>query len=83
MKVNLKKLTQQKLALDEAIRMLSAIKEKRRIAKHLKDLSSLIDEICTDLEMAGESIPELDKDRLDAIEERDKMLEFFNNEEEI
>ena len=83
MKVNLKKLTQQKLALDEAIRSLSVYKDKRRIAKHLKDLSNLVDEICTDLEMAGESIPELDKDRLDAIKERDKMLEFFNNEEEI
>jgi len=83
MKVNLRKLTQQKLALDEAIRALSVFKEKRRIAKHLKDLTGFIDEICTDLEMAGESIPELDKNRLDAIEERDKMLEFFYNEDEI
>jgi hypothetical protein len=83
MKVNLKKLAQQKLALEQASRIMSHVNETKRQSKHLKDLIRLVEEIEQDLEMAGESIVELDKGRLESIEERNKMLMFFNNEEEI
>ena len=39
-------------------------------------------EVETDLEMAGESITELDMPRTKAIEERDKAMRFMNNEDE-
>jgi hypothetical protein len=42
-----------------------------------------MEEVEADLEMAGESIPELDMPRLEAIAERDKAMRFMNNEDDI
>ena len=79
MKINLKKLVQQKETL---IHVADAILVNG-VKKNLKDLLSLIEEIELDVEMCGESIIELDKDRLDAIEEKNKFLNFMKNTDEI
>ena len=83
MKVNLKKLAQQKMALEQASRIMNHVNETKRQSKHLKDLLRLVEEIEQDLEMAGESIAELDKGRLESIEERNKMLNFIDNADDI
>lgn len=79
MKINLKKLAQQTETL---IHVSNAITVSG-VKKNLKDLLSLIEEIALDLEMSGESIVELDKKRLDAIEEKNKFLNFMKNTDEL
>ena len=41
----------------------------------------MYEEVETDLEMCGESIIEIDMPRLEAIEERNKMLSFIKEED--
>lgn len=49
----------------------------RKLSKIIKERS----EIELDLELGGECIIELDKPRLEAIQERDKMIGFLDNED--
>lgn len=82
MKISLKKLAQQREALDHAIRTLAPQASGKNSAKHLKNLQTLLEEVDRDLEMCGESIVELDKPRLEAVEERNKMLSFLDQADE-
>jgi hypothetical protein len=83
MKVNLKKFAQDKYWLENIQRTLLGDTSTKAIGRKLKGLIDLVSEIETDLELGGESIVELDKPRLDAIEERNKMLKFMNEADDI
>ena len=84
MKVNLKKLVQDK-------EMLKAVQAEMRdmqgpqlsFSKKLNKIINFYDEIERDLEMCGESIVEIDMPRLKAIEERNKFLEFLKTNDDI
>jgi predicted DNA-binding antitoxin AbrB/MazE fold protein len=81
MKINLKELCKQKLILKSITES-----EVETITKtdlnRLKRIAMLLDEVESDLEITGESKIELDKPRLDAIEERNKMLSFNRTSED-
>jgi hypothetical protein len=81
MKINLKKLTEQRHVLNEISSGESWISGTQM--KKLRELSRLLEEIDTDLGLCGESIVEIDKPRLEAIEERDKWLTFYNKTDDI
>ena len=53
------------------------------MSKKLDKLLRLLENIESDLELSGESIIELDKERLEAIEERNKMLNILTQEDDI
>ena len=81
MKINLSKLLQQKAVLQNVISG-STVALPGGI-KRLKELLRFIEEIETDLEIGGESIVELDRERLAAIEERNKMLKFMREADDV
>jgi hypothetical protein len=81
MKINLKKLAEQRHVLNEVSSGASWISGTQM--KKLRDLGRLLEEIDTDLGLCGESIIEIDKPRLEAIEERDKWLNFYNKADDI
>ncbi len=81
MKVNLSKLVQQRAVLQNVISG-STVTLPGGI-KRLKELLRFIEEIEADLEIGGESIVELDKERLEALEERNKMLKFMREADDI
>lgn len=83
MEINLKKLAQQKEQLKYIQKVLANQQITKALSKKLNELIKFIDEIETDLEMCGESIVELDKPRLEAIEERNKMLNFLHDGDDI
>ena len=70
MKINLKELEHQMNSLD-FISSTKSAKEYSKICGEARALYDLLVLIKTDLEMAGESIVELDKPRTEAIKERD------------
>ena len=72
MKINLKELEYQLNSLD-FISSTKSAKAYPKICEETRALYDLLVLIKTDLEMAGESIVELDKDRLAAIKERDAV----------
>lgn len=80
--VNLKKITQQKERLEYAERIFRESPVAKGLTKPIKELTRLLEEIATDLEIGGECILELDKPRLEAIKERDKFLQFLNQADE-
>lgn len=51
--------------------------DKPLMAEIIRDTVKLLKGIRADLEIGGESILELDKQRVDAIKERDKFLSIF------
>jgi hypothetical protein len=51
--------------------------EKPLMAEIIRETVKLLKGIRADLEIGGESILELDKQRVDAIKERDKFLSIF------
>jgi hypothetical protein len=51
------------------------------LSRTIRSLIIEREEIETDLELGGECILELDKARLEAIKEKNKMLVFTNKEE--
>jgi heme oxygenase len=83
MKVNLKDICKDK----EMLKYLQSILRDQPVTKgfatKLEKVIRLYEEIEVDLEMCGESIVEIDMPRLDAIEERNKMLGFLNNADDI
>ena len=74
MKLNLKKFAQDKAALKFVHKRLHEQREFRPLASKLNKIINFMDEIETDLELGGECIIDLDKDRMAAVEERNKML---------
>ena len=74
MKINLKELSKEKAALDTIESMLLEIPHARPLVSKLRKVTRRQEEIERDLEMCGESILELDKPRLEAIQERNKAL---------
>lgn len=83
MKVNLKNICKDK----EMLKYLQSILRDQTVTKgfatKLEKVIRFYEEIEVDLEMCGESIVEIDMARLDAIEERNKMLSFLNNADDI
>ena len=81
MKINLSKLVQQRDILQTMFSGSAVIVPGG--VKKIKELIRFIEEIELDLELGGESIVELDKERLEAIEERNKMLKFMREADDI
>lgn len=79
----MKALTQKKEFLKKAISLLSDSPGTRPLVTKLNGLVRLIDDIESDLEISGESIIELDMDRLEAIEERNRFLNFIDKADDI
>ena len=61
--------------------MLEQNADPKKSAKLIDKILLMYEEVETDLEMCGESIIEIDMPRLEAIEERNKMLSFIKNED--
>ena len=76
MNINLKDFAKNLEVLRHASRLLSEETETKGIARKIDKMIKFLEEVEVDLEMAGESIVELDMPRLEAIEERNKMLSF-------
>lgn len=53
------------------------------LGSKLEKVIRFYEEIETDLELGGESIIELDKERLEAIKERDKRMQTFKMEDDV
>lgn len=79
MKVNLKEHAQQKEQLKYIQKILANQQLTKALSRKVGKIIKFYEEVETDLEMGGESIVELDKPRLEAIEERNKMLTFLND----
>lgn len=83
MEINLKDLVKTK----EAVKYIQSILREQTVtkdlARKLDEVVKLYDEIESDLEIGGESIIELDKPRLEAIAERNKMLNILNKSDDI
>ena len=79
MNINLKKLTQQRLALETFQKQVTSSGKNSR---YIKDLVRFLEEIEADLERGGESIVELDMPRLEAIEERNKFVSFVKDSDD-
>lgn len=83
MKVNLKEFSQDIEVIKYCQKVLADNSETKALSRKLNRVLRFMEELEADLEMAGESIPELDMPRLDAIAERDKAMRFMNNEDDI
>jgi hypothetical protein len=81
MKINLKKLTEQKHILSELYSGTGVMTSSH--IKKLKELVRFLEEVETDLELGGESIVELDTSRLEAIAEKNKWLNFYHRTDDI
>lgn len=81
MKINLKDYAKDTLLLKHVERVLANQSETKGLSRTIRTLIIERDEIETDLELGGECILELDKARLEAIKEKNKMLIFTNREE--
>ena len=82
MKINLKEFAQDKEVIKYCQKILVENSETKALSRKLNRVLRFMEEVETDLEMAGESITELYISRLDAIAERDKAMRFMNNEDE-
>lgn len=69
--------------MKKAIQLLSDDPKTRTVSSKLKGLVRIIEEIDSDLEISGECIIELDMDRLDAIEERNKFIKFIDQIDDV
>ncbi len=82
MEVNLKEVSKQILELKFLKKqLLEQNADPKKSAKLIDKILLMYEEVETDLEMIGESIIEIDMPRLEAIEERNKMLSFIKNED--
>jgi len=77
--VNLKKLVLQK----ELLKAIKPSVTNRSYAKKLDKIADFLDEIERNLEIGGECILDLDKNRLDAIAERDACIDFIKYSDDI
>jgi hypothetical protein len=76
MNINLKDFNKDIDVLKHASRLLSEESETKGISRKVDKIIRFLQEIETDLELGGESIVELDKPRLEAIEERNNSMRF-------
>lgn len=83
MKVNLKEVAQQKEQLKYIQKILANQQVTKSLSNKVGKMLRFYDEMETDLEMSGECIVELDKDRLTSIEERNKYLSFLHNGDDV
>ena len=83
MKINLKDLSKQKEELKYMQEVMYDHSVTKQMARKLKKVIDLYEEIETDLLLSGESIVELDMPRLEAIEERNKFYNFFNKMDDV
>jgi len=83
MEINLKDLVKTKEAVKYIQSILREQDVTKGLARKLDEVIKLYDEIESDLEIGGESIIELDKPRLEAIAERNKMLNILNKSDDI
>lgn len=83
MEINLKDLVKTKETLKYIQSVLREQTVTKGLSRKLDETIRLYDEIEADLEVCGESIIELDMPRLEAIEERNKMLKYLNNADDI
>ena len=83
MKVNLKVLCKEKETLKHIASQMREVTALKAYARKLEKVIDFYDDVERDLEMGGECIVELDMPRLEAIEERDKMLQFLNQADDV
>ena len=81
MKINLKDYAKETAFLKHVEKVLANQSETKGLSRTIRALIIEREEVETDLELSGECILELDKDRLESIKERDKMLLFMSKEE--
>lgn len=79
MKVNLKTFAQEKEQLKYVEKILLNQQATKSLSKKIGKIIRFYDEVETDMSLCGECIVELDQPRLEAIAERDKMLNFLDN----
>lgn len=82
MHINLKDFAKDIEVLKHVEKLLMDDTETKGISRKVRSIIQFMQEIETDLELGGESIVELDKPRLEAIEERNKMLRFKRDNDE-
>jgi hypothetical protein len=82
MKINLKDYAKETAFLKHVEKVLANQSETKGLSRTIRALIIEREEVETDLELSGECILELDKDRLESIKERDKMLLFMSKEDE-
>ena len=82
MNINLKEHARDIEILKHVEKLLMDDTETKGISRKVRKIIKFMEEIETDLELGGESIVELDMPRLEAIEERNKMLRFKRDTDE-
>ena len=82
MNINLKEHAKDIEILKHVEKLLMDDTETKGISRKVRKIIKFMEEIETDLELGGESIVELDMPRLEAIEERNKMLRFKRDTDE-
>lgn len=83
MKANLKKHCQDKETLKYIQTVLRDQPVTKGLGNKLEKIIRFYEEIETDLELGGECIIELDKPRMEAIEERNKFTKFMDQADDI
>lgn len=79
MKLNLKNLRKKR----EILKHILSKSQEPRFKKDMNELLDMLEEIEMDLELGTECVIDLQGDRLKAIEERDKFLQFYNQMDDI
>lgn len=83
MKINLKDLAKDKEMLKYVQSVMRNHPILKPMSRKMDKIVKLFEEIETDLELSAECIIELDKGRLESIEEKNKMLKTLTNEDDI
>ena len=83
MEINLKDLCRDKEMLKYAQSILREQTVTKGIANKLGKIIDFYEDIERELEIGGEAIITLDTDRLNAIEERNKMLQFLQKSDDL
>lgn len=83
MKINLADLYKNKETLKYIQSVLRNELVTKGLARKIDAVVNLFEDIEKDLEISGESILELDKPRLEAIEERNKVSHFIKNADDL
>lgn len=77
MKVNLKEIAQDKSTLEYVVSILANQQLSKPLSRKVSKIVKFMEDLERDLEMGGECVIELDKPRLEAIEERNRMSNFM------
>lgn len=82
MEVNLKNHVKDTHVLKHVEKLLANDSMTRGLSRKISKIIKEREEIEVDLELCGECIVELDKPRLEAIEEKDKMTGFISHDDD-